>query len=289
MGQGRFLKAFLVLAAIFFAVAGPLPLGAQTLERWFAKPAISESYGSIKAEMMAAANELGRLSLSEDLLLSRLEEAAKKNVSAPVLLTAVRADMDYIRRIVRSLTAKSLFPAKPKDAARAAQNALLLVRAGIGEAELETALDLASSRGDLKGKQSSILSRAFTALGVAASAKAAYGLSENSRFVLAKYLITSELTERKFDSVMTQIAEKIKRGETADLAVSSLENSDNDEDESKKSAPGREKSKGTERPANETGPGTGAGSGEGSASNQGGSSSGQAGSGTKSTPGKKNI
>ena len=287
MSQGRFFKAFLVLTGIFFAVAGPLSLGAQTLERWFANPVISESYGSLKAEILEAANELRQLSLSEDLLLSRLEEAARKTVSAPVLLAGIRADMDYIRRIVRSLTAKRLFPARSKDAVKAVQNALLLVRTGIGEAELETALDLASSRGGLKGKQSSILSRAFTALGVTASAKAAYGLSENSRFVLAKYLITSEMTEQKFDSVIARIAEKIKMGETADLAVSSLENSGNDEDESKKSAPGREKSKGTERPTKETGPGAGAGGG--AASNHGGASSGQAGSATKSTPGKKNI
>jgi len=212
MSQGRFFKAFLVLTGIFFAVAGPLSLGAQTLERWFANPVISESYGSLKAEILEAANELRQLSLSEDLLLSRLEEAARKTVSAPVLLAGIRADMDYIRRIVRSLTAKRLFPARSKDAVKAVQNALLLVRTGIGEAELETALDLASSRGGLKGKQSSILSRAFTALGVTASAKAAYGLSENSRLVLAKYLITSEMTEQKFDSVIARIAEKNKNG-----------------------------------------------------------------------------
>ena len=286
MSQGRFFKAFLVRTGIFFAGAGPLSLGAQTLERWFANPVISESYGSLKAEILEAANELRQLSLSEDLLLSRLEEAARKTVSAPVLLAGIRADMDYIRRIVRSLTAKRLFPARSKDAVKAVQNALLLVRTGIGEAELETALDLASSRGGLKGKQSSILSRAFTALGVTASAKAAYGLSENSRFVLAKYLITSEMTEQKFEFGDSPDRGKNKNGETADLAVSSLENSGNDEDESKKSAQGGKNRRGRNARLKN---GPGAGAGGGAASNQGGASSGQAGSATKSTPGKKNI
>ncbi len=293
MGKGRFFGAFLLIACFRFAVIGPMALGAQTVDRWFSKPAASESYGSIKAEIIAAAEELKRLSLSEDILLSRLEEAALKNVSAPALLAGISADMDYVRSIVEDFRTRNLLPAKEKDAAKAVQSALLLVRTGIGETELEAALDLASSQSELKGRQSAIISRAFAALGVTASAKAVYGLSESSRLLLSEYLIASELTERKFDSVMAEIAERIKNGQLADQAVLSLGKNGKAEGGSKESAPGREKSKGTERPGKDTSPGTGEGSGEGggsdegSSSSQGGSSSGQAGSGTRPVSGKK--
>jgi hypothetical protein len=283
MGKRRFLKAFLLLAGFCLAVLGPMPLGAQTLERWFSKPAVSESYESIKAEIMAAAEELRRLSLSEDLLLSRLEEAATKNVSATALLAGISADMDYVRTILEDFKTRNLLLAKEKDAAKAMQNALLIVRAGIEEKELERALDLASSQGELKGRQSAILSRAFAALGVTASAKAVYGLSESSRAILAEYLITSQLTERKFDSVIAEIAERIKKGETAELAVSSLGNNGNAAGKPDNSAPGREKSKGSERPGKETS----SGNGQGSNSSQNDSPSTGAGFGLKPAAGKK--
>ncbi len=312
MGKRQFFKTFLVLAAIFFTAFTPTSLGAQSVERWFAKPTISESYGNLKLELLAAANELEQLSLSDDLLISRLEEGAGKNVSAPVLLAAINADMDYIRMIVQNLAARNLFPSKRKDALKTVQNSLLLLRTGIGQIELETALDLASSIEGIKGKQSSILSRAFTALGVTASAQAVYGLSEKSRLELVGYLITSEMAERKFDSVMNQIAENIKQGESAEAAVASLEHRGNEEGEPRKSTSGREKSKGSENSAvkGNSGPGTGGGSGDGPsnsgqvagsgpgaeagpgqgpASNQGDSSSDGTSPGVKPTTSKKRL
>ena len=304
MGKGRYFKIFLMLAGIFFAAIAPLSLGAQALDRWLAKPGVLESYGSIEAEITAAAKELEQLSLSEELLISRLEEAAKKNVPASALLTALNDDMEYIRTIVRNFTARNLLPARQKDADKAVQQALLLVRTGIGETEFATALDLASSLEDLNGKQSSIISRAFSALGVTASVHAAYGLSEDSRKTLAAYLITSELAERKFDSVMAQLANRIKNGENVEMAVSSLGKSDNAANGSKKPAQGREKAKDSGNsvdnsysvPANSgagqnsgSGAGAEAGQGQSPASSQGNSSSGGAGQGAAPTPGRKKL
>ena len=252
--------------------------------------------------------ELEQLSLSEDLLLSRLEEAAKKNIAAPLLQMAIRTDMDYLRTIVRNLKTRELLPAKEKDSLRAVQNALLLLRTGIGEPEFETALDEASGSATLKGKQSSILSRAFSALGVTASAQAAYGLSESSRQALVRYLITSTLTERKFDSVMPQIAERIRSGESAEMAVLSLGKAGMRETEAEKPWQAREKTKDAGSSANETGTGAGpgggsggagpgsgpgpgaeAGPGQGPASNQGGSSSNGTSPASKPSSGKKNL
>lgn len=298
MDKRRISKLLVILTGIIIVGAFPMSIYAETVEDWLKKPTIRESYGDIETEIMAAAMELEQLSLSEDLLLSRLQEAAKKNISAPVLIEGIRTDMDYIRTIVRNLKTRELLPTKEKDALKAVQNALLLLRAGIGEPDFKIALDEASGSKKLKGKQSSILSRAFSALGVTASAQAAYGLSESSRQALVRYLIGSELTERKFDSVMAEIAERIKSGESPEIAVLSLGKAGIRETE--KPSQGQEKSKGRENSANETengpggiGPSSGskpeAGPGQNPASNQGGSSSNGTSPAFKPTPGKKNT
>ncbi len=302
MKKKRLMTTFLILTGFIAVFLFPQLVFAHDVDSWLANSSTKESYGGLEPEIRAAAEELRQLSLSEDLLLSRLEEGAKKSVPASVLQAGIRTDMEHIRQTVRSLQARNLLPAREKDATQAVAKALLLLRAGIGAGEMEAALNAAVAKAGPKGRQQPTLSRAFSALGAAASAKAAYGLSENSRLTLAKYLITSELAERKFDSAMVDIAERIKGGETAEMAVSTLGKVGVRENADKKPSQPKEKSKASGNSANQSDSATGsggasqgsgskagleAGSGQGPASNQGGSLSSGAAQGASPTPGKK--
>ncbi len=302
MKKKRPITTFLILTGFIAVFLCPQLLFAYDVDSWLSKSSTKESYGGLEPEIRAAAAELRQLSLSEDLLLSRLEEGAKKSVPASVLQAGIRTDMEHIRQTVRSLQARNLMPSREKDATQAVEKALLLLRAGIGAGEMEAALDAAVAKAGPKGRQQPALSRAFSALGAVASAKAAYGLSENSRQTLAKYLITSELAERKFDSAIVDIAERIKGGETAEMAVSIMGKAGVRENANEKPSQPKERTKSGGNSSNESDSATGsggssqssglkagleAGPGQSPASSQGGSSSSGAAQGATPTPGKK--
>lgn len=239
MGRRRNFGAILLLGAAAFLMAFvPASAYAKGIDDWLSKSAVSSSYGSLAAEIRSYAAELRQLNLSENLLLMRLEEAANKKVPPALLQSSLRSDMGFIRIAAQSLKSRSLYPTKERDATKSVEKALLLLRAGIGRAELEAAMDASLAKAGPKGKETAVVSRAYSALATAASAGASYKLSEPSRRALAAYLISSDLSEKKFDSALAELARRVQAGESPDTAAASMARGGSEgKNEGKASAP----------------------------------------------------
>ena len=214
----RVAKAF-TFAAFIFALAAPL--SAQDLAAWFAKPANQAAYGAIAAEAQTLAVALRAASLSDSLLAARLEEAARKRVPAPLLLATLRDDTARYLSVSTTLRDRGLLPSDPKKASSMVEQVALLLRGGIAAGELNAALDASIAKFGSKAASNEAVTRAVAALSVVASAKAQYGLSEESSRLLAIALMESDLPNKKLDSILDSIATIIAKGGSVSEALNS--------------------------------------------------------------------
>ena len=214
----RAAKAFAVLA---FLLALAAPLAAQDLAAWFAKPANQAAYGAIAAEAQTLAIALRAASLSDSLLAARLEEAARKRVPAPLLLATLREDTARYLSVSEALRDRGLLPADAKKASAMVEQVALLLRGGIVASELNAALDASIAKLGAKAANNAAVTRAVAALSVVASAKAQYGLSEESSRLLAVALTESDLSNHKLDSILDSIATILAQGGSVSEALNS--------------------------------------------------------------------
>jgi hypothetical protein len=237
---------FFGVVCLFFAVPGSAH--AKGVDDWLAQPSVTAAYGSLAPEIRAYAAELRQLSLSDSLLLMRLEEASNKKASLSALQSSIRTDMELIRLSARSLKSRLLYPTKEKDATRMIEKAILLLRTGIDKEEFEMAIDAALGKAGPKAKPDAVLSRAFSALAVTAAADATYSFSDASRHAFIAYLISSNLSEKKFDSAVADIAKRVRAGVPVDVAVAAILKATANEEPSGKSPPDKEKTSGGGKP-----------------------------------------
>lgn len=214
----RAAKAFAVLALLFALTAS---LSAQDLAAWFAKPANQAAYGAIAAEAQTLAAAVRAASLSDSLLAARLEEAARKRVPAPLLLSTLREDTARYLSVSDALRDRGLLPADAKKASAMVEQVALLLRGGIVAGELNAALDAAIAKLGAKAANNAAVTRAVAALSVVASAKAQYGLSEESSRLLAVALTESDLSNKKLDSILDSIATILAQGGSVSEALNS--------------------------------------------------------------------
>lgn len=221
MGNRQFFKNLMIFGVACLLFAAPAPTHAKGLDDWLAQPS-SAAYRSLAPEIRAFAAELRQLSLSDSLLVMRLEEASNKRASLSALQSSLRTDMELIRLSALSLKSRQLYPSKEKDATKIVEKAMLLLRTGIEKAEFEAAMDAALGKAGPKAKQNAVLSRAFSALAVTAAADAVYSFSDATRHAFISYLILSNLSEKKFDSAVAEIAKRVRSGVPADMAVAAI-------------------------------------------------------------------
>jgi hypothetical protein len=195
------------------------PLMAQSFDAWLAKPENLKAYGAMEADMRAMIAELNTYSLSETLFVLRLEEASKKKVPPSLLKTTLRSDLKLYTSAAIALRTRSLLSTKLKEADASIEQAAILLRSGLTIDEISQALDAAMLKAGAKGKAAAILSRAYSALAIATTAKSKYSYPENARISLANALIMSTLTEKKFGSVMDDMAARISKGSSPDKAL----------------------------------------------------------------------
>jgi len=212
MGARRIASALLFLFALAAAAE------AQNLAAWFARPANQAAYGEIADEASILAEAIEAASLSDSLIAARLEEAAKKRISATVLLATLKEDVTRYLVASDALRLRGLLPKNEKQATLMVEQTTLLLRAGIGRKELGAALDAAVAK---LGPKASAVSRTIAALSVVANARAEYNLGEDTRLLLAIVLVESDLADSRLDSGLASIRSGVAKGNSVSLALSS--------------------------------------------------------------------
>ena len=195
------LFAYIAMAAL--TLVAPSLLSAQEVEAWFKKPANAALYSQVREDVIAMASKMQALGLSDSILASRLEEGARKNVQPNVLEASLQGDLQRAIAAVSILKENGLFSSDKKKATAAVEQMLILMRAGTSEDEFRISLKAAIAK---NGKRESALSRVITALSVVVEAQAAYQLSETDRKRLALALIASDMSEKRFDSILASMA-----------------------------------------------------------------------------------
>jgi len=195
------LFAYIAMAAL--TLVAPSLLSAQEVEAWFKKPANAALYSQVREDVIAMASKMQALGLSDSILASRLEEGARKNVQPNVLEASLQGDLQRAIAAVSILKENGLFSSDKKKATAAVEQMLILMRAGTSEDEFRISLKAAIAK---NGKQESALSRVISALSVVVEAQAAYQLSETDRKRLALALIASDMSEKRFDSILASMA-----------------------------------------------------------------------------------
>jgi len=222
---------------VFFAI--PAAASAQAVDAWLAKAANAKTYGALAEDLKEFAAELKMLSLDDKILATRLEEAAKKKVSPKLLLATLEEDMDRYRLAVRELRSRDLLSSNKREATSMVEEAAILLRAGLDQQELGAVLDASLEKLGAKAKQTDVVARAFSALSVVVSVNSKYRLDEDERLLVAESLVASDLSEKKFGSILDSIEDLIDEGasiETAfEEALSTLEKGKNDAAKSEKS------------------------------------------------------
>ena len=216
MKKSRLAKA---LAIALFLLTLPAALSAQNLAAWFAKPANQAAYGAIAADAEALAVVLRAASLSDSLLSKRLEEAARKQVPANVIMATLAEDVRKYLQVSQSLRLRKLQPTNAEQASTMVAQVSLLIRAGIEGRELDASLDLAV---DKLGAKPAAVSRAVAALSVTAAARAEYKLSVEESLFFTAALVQSNLADRKMNSVLASIKNLIAKGGSTDAALDAV-------------------------------------------------------------------
>ena len=224
------IRAGSVALALFALLVHPLRSDAQavsqavsqtasrTVTEWIARPTNTSTYGSILTDLQNLAASLRAASLPDSLLAARLDEGSKKRIPSAALLRALRDDTSRFLSIASMLRDRGVFPKKPGDGISVVEQTDMLLRAGIGFPELGSALDAAIRK---QGKTPAAVSRTIAVLVVAAKAGAAHSLDENDRMRLASELISGELAEKNFDSLLAKIAERFAAGLSATESLDS--------------------------------------------------------------------
>lgn len=166
--QGRW-RLPVALVLLFWGLS---PLAAQDLAVWFSRSGATGPYVAIRPAAELLAVDLAAVSLPDSLLVSRLEEGAKKRVRADRMIETLRGDATRLVEIADALKSRGLLPQDRKKAAALAEQAYLLFRAGIGRAEFDRSLDEAVAR---LGRTPEALSRSLAALAVAAEQRQGSG------------------------------------------------------------------------------------------------------------------
>ncbi len=208
--------------ALLLVVLFPFNAAAQDLQAWFNKPANQAAYGAIAAETRILAEAIQKASLSDSLITARLEEAAKKRIPANVLLATLKEDTARYLIVSDALRLRGLQPENEKQATAMVEQVALLLRAGIGRAELDATLDAAVSMLGMKAGGKTAVTRTVAALSVVANAQAAYGMSKEESLLLARALVESKLSDKKLDSVLDSIQKVIAKGGTIGEALTSV-------------------------------------------------------------------
>ena len=185
------------IALLFFALPGMV--SAQSVAGWFAKQANSALYGTIAGDVKALAQQLQSLGLSDSILTARLEEGYRKRVSIDVLAASLRTDTQRAIALTAMLRAAALFPSDKRAATSEVEQMLILMRAGLTETEMRSALRAGVEK---SGKSEKAVNRALSALSAIAAANTQLPMTESERLGLASELIGSGLAERQFASMV---------------------------------------------------------------------------------------
>ncbi len=216
--KGAVLTAFLAL----MLVALPRVVSAQTVTSWFAKPENSAFYSTIANEIKAMAQQFQSMGLSDSILTSRLDEAFRKRVNPDILLASLKIDTQRAALLSSMLRENGFFPSDKKAATTTVEQMLILMRAGLTETEMRSALQAGVAK---SGKSAKAMTRALAALGAIAAANAQSGMTEEERLGLASELISSSLSENQFASMV--VARKALHSSEGRTSESSSKASDN--------------------------------------------------------------
>jgi len=213
--------ALAVLLALML-VALPRAVSAQTVASWFSKSGNSAVYGAIANEIKSMAQQFQSLGLSDSILTARLEEAYRKRVSPDILLASLKLDTQRATQLSSMLRENGLFPSDRKTATSTVGQMLILMRAGLTEAEMGGALRAGVAK---SGKSAKAVSRALAALAAIATANAQSGMTEEERLSLASELIASSLSENQFGPMVA--ARKASQSSEGRASEASSKSSDN--------------------------------------------------------------
>ena len=200
---------FACITMAILMLSAPTLLSAQEVEAWFKKPANAVLYNQVREDVIAIASQIRAIGLSDSLLASRLEEGARKSVPPSILQASLQGDLQRAITASSILKENSLFSSDKKKATAMIEQILILMRAGTSEDEFQLSLKAAIAK---SGKRESALSRTISALSVVVEANAIYQLNETDRKRLALALITSDMSEKRFDSILVSMAGFAKAG-----------------------------------------------------------------------------
>lgn len=209
------------ITALVLMLSAPSMLFAQEVEAWFKKPANAALYSQIREEAIAMASQMQALGLYDSILASRLEEGSRKKVLPNILQASLQADLQRAIVATSILEENGLFPSDKKKATAVVEQMLILMRVGTSEDEFRLSLKAAIEK---TKKQESALSRAISALSVMAEAQVAYELNAKDRQRLVLALITSDLNEKDFDSILVSMEAFAQAGyHGSDMLTKALE------------------------------------------------------------------
>lgn len=187
------------LCALCFLFAFSGAAFSESLSSWFRKPLNKAQYGTVETDIRALADAVKSASLSESLLVARLQEAAQKRVSPQVLLTALKKDAARYVSLSSALRARDLQPKKNEPAAALVFQFDILLRTGLPEAALPALLDASAKRYAQSAQndtsRKTAMDGAMAALSTIAFARAKYQMSNQACLSLAAAMSKGNFSE----------------------------------------------------------------------------------------------
>jgi hypothetical protein len=210
------------VAALFLLLALPAAMGAQDLAAWFGKPDNQAGYGNIAGETKALSEALRAASLSDSLIVARLEEGSRKHIAAALVLATLKEDTARFIAISAALRGLSLLPDDSRKASATVEQINLLLRAGIDGKTLDAALDAAKGKFANKAADAAIISRAVASLSVAATARAQYRLDDQDCLLIAVTLVDCDLSDNRLGSIIATLGAVLAKGGSIREALASV-------------------------------------------------------------------
>jgi len=190
--------------ALVFALLVPLTLSAEGYppSLWLDSPAAASYQGERQAlaQLFQEAQERG---LPGEILLEKLKEGAVKRAAPPLLVTALRAEMEREVLVLEALNRSRL--AATGDPVKLLRAGSLLLQGGLAGQTLNEVLDYAAVLGKTAG-------RALEACAAAVRITVISGIEKPQLKPLSECLIRSSLKDESFSSLVSAALRAKNRG-----------------------------------------------------------------------------
>ncbi len=229
---------FLAIYALLFVTV--FPATTQEVAAWFTRQGSKTAYAAISKDVLALAAALKADGLPESLLITRIEEAARKKIAPATLRATLAEDTRQYLEVADILRDRKLLPQDSRRMASVIEQVSVLLRAGIDEANLEKMLDAALAVADPKAKAETALDRTIAALSIVLAGQAANKLTEDESLLLGLTLVESPLSDKQFNAALGTLKNALAKGSSFTDALTTL-------DQKSTKSTVAEKPKGTEK------------------------------------------